>query len=219
MGAYMPTQASAAPRISCDRGIARRRSFLEAALKAFCERGYAGVNVNDIVREVGGSLATLYSQFGSKEGLFVAVLEECNARFAGALCPVADPALDLREGLQRIGEHYLRRAMAPESRRFFRMICAASSEFPAEARECLRVGPNRVAEIVADYLRARTAAERVTFDDCGAAALAFFALVRGQHQYRATFEDDYALSDDQIAEHVGQAVRILLHGAVRSVPA
>ncbi len=215
----MPTQAPASPRLAFDRGIARRRAFLEAALIAFCERGYAGVNVNDIVRDVGGSLATLYSQFGSKEGLFVAVLEECNARFAGALCPVADPAVDLREGLQRIGEHYLRRAIAPESRRFFRMICAASGEFPAAAKECLRVGPNRVAEIVADYLRVRAAAERVIFDDCGAAALAFFALVRGQHQYRATLEDDYALSDDQITEHVGQAVRIILRGVARRVPA
>lgn len=210
MDAHIPTQAPASPRIAFDRGIARRRSFLEAALNAFCERGYAGVNVNDIVREVGGSLATLYSQFGSKEGLFVAVLEECNARFAGALCPAADPALDLREGLQRIGEHYLRRAMAPESRRFFRMICAASSEFPAAAKECLRVGPNRVAEIVADYLRVRAAAERLSFEDCNASALAFFALVRGPHQYRATLEDDYTLSDYQITQHVGQAVRIIL---------
>lgn len=210
----MPEQASATPQLT-DRGVVRRRVFLETALNVFCERGYGGVNVNAIVHEAGGSLATLYTQFGSKEGLFLAVLEECNARFASALCPVADHTLGLSEGLQRIGEHYLRQALTIQSRRFFRMICAASTEFPEAAKQCLRVGPNRVAEIVADYLRARAAIERVAFSDPNAAALAFFALVRGPHQYRATLDDDYNLSDAEVAAHVREAVSLLLNGAAK----
>ncbi|HEX8901349.1 TetR/AcrR family transcriptional regulator [Vitreimonas sp.] len=200
---------------SSDRGVVRRRAFLETALTVFCERGYEHVNVNDIVRQAGGSLATLYSQFGNKEGLFLAVLEECNSRIAAALCPVADPSLELRDGLQRIGEHYLRRALAPESCRFFKMICAASGEFPDAVKESLRVGPNRVASIVADYTRERAPLERVVFADHDEAALAFFALVRGQHQYRAILEDDYRLSDEEISQHVRAAVRIILQGAAR----
>ncbi len=198
---------------SGDRGVARRRLFLETALRVFCERGYSQVSVNDIVQLTGGSLATLYSQFGNKEGLFLAVLEECNARLAADLCPVADPSLALRAGLQRIGEHYLRRALSAESRRFFKMIVAASADFPAAAKECLRVGPNRVVETVADYLEKRAAKESVKFDDAHAAAIAFFALVRGPHQYRATLEDDYGLTDDEISDHVRYAVKVLLEGA------
>lgn len=196
-----------------DRGVVRRRVFLETALNVFCERGYAGVNVNDIVREAGGSLATLYSQFGNKDGLFLAVLEECNARFAAALCPVADPALPLKEGLQRIGEHYLRQALTAQSRRFFRMICAASAEFPDAARACLQMGPNRVAEIVAEYLTARAAKERVVFADAGSTALAFFALVRGPHHYCAVLDDEYMLSEGEVEAHVRRAVSVLLNGA------
>lgn len=210
----MAGQATAAGTGSGDRGVARRRLFLETALNVFCERGYADVSVNDIVQMTGGSLATLYSQFGNKEGLFVAVLEECNARLAAALCPVADPSLALRPGLQRIGEHYLRSALSAESRRFFRMICAASADFPAAAKECLRVGPNRVVEIVADYLQKRASVESVRFDDPSAAALAFFALVRGPHQYRAMLENDYGLTEDAISAHVRYAVKVLLEGAV-----
>jgi AcrR family transcriptional regulator len=119
---------------STDRGVARRRVFLESALKVFCEQGYQSASVNDVVRLAGGSLATLYAQFGSKDGLFVAVLAECNDRFAASLCPIADVKLPLSEGLQRIGEHYLRAALSPQSRQFFRMICAVSQEFP-EARQ------------------------------------------------------------------------------------
>ncbi|MBL8543533.1 MAG: TetR/AcrR family transcriptional regulator [Hyphomonadaceae bacterium] len=209
----MPERASP-PQHHTDRGIVRRRVFLETAVNVFCERGYAGVNVNAIVNEAGGSLATLYTQFGSKEGLFLAVLEECNARFASALCPVVDHSLGLGDGLRRIGEHYLRQALTIQSRRFFRMICAASAEFPEAAKECLRIGPNRVAETVAEYLRARAGIERVAFSDADAAALAFFALVRGPHQYRAILDDGYDLSDAEVALHVRAAVSLLLNGAV-----
>ncbi len=198
-----------------DRGMVRRRAFLETALNVFCERGYAGVNVNEIVQKTGGSLATLYSQFGSKDGLFVAVLEECNARFAAALCPVADPDLPLAKGLQRIGEHYLHEAMSARSRRFFRMIAAASGEFPDAARECLRVGPNRVAQVVAEYIETRAAKERLIFADAREAALAFFALLRGSHHYCAVLDDDYVLSDHELQSHVGKAVSIFLNGAVQ----
>ena len=198
-----------------DRGVVRRRAFLETALTVFCERGYAGVNVNEIVQQAGGSLATLYAQFGNKDGLFVAVLDKCNARFAAALCPVADPALPLAEGLQRIGEHYLHEAMTARSRRFFRMIAAASGEFPDAARECLRIGPNRVVQIVADYIEARAVKERLIFTDTRDTALAFFALVRGPHHYCAVLDDDYVLSELELHSHVRKAVWILTSGAIQ----
>lgn len=197
---------------SIDRGVARRRVFLETALQVFCERGYERTNINDIVRLVGGSLATLYSQYGSKEGLFVAVLDECNSRFAASMCPAADVRLPLSEGLQRIGEHYLRQALSRESRQFFRMICAASREFPEAARTCLTVGPNRLAEIVAEYLSARAPREGVVIQNPSAAALSFFALLRGPHQYKAIMDEGYDLSDGDLRAHVTESVRFFLHG-------
>lgn len=197
---------------STDRGVVRRRVFLETALKVFCERGYERTNINDIVGLVGGSLATLYSQFGSKEGLFVAVLEECNSRFAASLCPAADVRLPLSEGLERIGEHYLRQALSRESRQFFRMICAASREFPEAAKKCLSVGPNRLAEIVAEYLSERAPRDGVAIQNPSAAALSFFALLRGPHQYKAIMDEGYELSDDDLRAHVKESVRFFLHG-------
>jgi AcrR family transcriptional regulator len=197
---------------STDRGVARRRVFLESALKVFCEQGYQSASVNDVVRLAGGSLATLYAQFGSKDGLFVAVLAECNDRFAASLCPIADVKLPLSEGLQRIGEHYLRAALSPQSRQFFRMICAVSQEFPEAARTCLTVGPNRLAEIVADYLSARAPRDGVAIQNPSAAALSFFALLRGPHQYKAILDERYELSDDELRLHVTESVRFFLHG-------
>ena len=68
--------SSAVPTISTPRGEARRRAFLDAAGKVFLAQGLGNASVNDVVRLAGGSLATLYQQFGSKEGLFLAMFEE-----------------------------------------------------------------------------------------------------------------------------------------------
>src|SRR5262245_3793367 len=54
------------------RGEARRQAMLQAAGELFLEHGFEGTSVSDVVKRSGGSLATLYAWFGSKEGLFEA---------------------------------------------------------------------------------------------------------------------------------------------------
>ncbi|HMN43750.1 MAG TPA: helix-turn-helix domain-containing protein, partial [Povalibacter sp.] len=55
---------------------ARREQFLAAAERMFLKEGFAKTSVNAIVREAGGSLATLYAEFGTKEALFESVLSQ-----------------------------------------------------------------------------------------------------------------------------------------------
>ncbi len=52
-----------------------REAVLESAIAAFARKGYAGTSVHDILRVSGLSKPTLYYYFGSKEGLFRAILE------------------------------------------------------------------------------------------------------------------------------------------------
>src|SRR5262249_51109713 len=60
---------------------ARREQLIAVAEHLFLQHGFANTSVNAIVREAGGSLATLYAEFGSKESLFESVLSERAARF------------------------------------------------------------------------------------------------------------------------------------------
>ena len=53
---------------------ARREQLIAVAEQLFLQHGFANTSVNAIVREAGGSLATLYAEFGSKESLFESVL-------------------------------------------------------------------------------------------------------------------------------------------------
>lgn len=60
--------------------MGRTRSFdtdavLAAAAGLFARLGYEATSVDDLVRELGVHRASLYGAFGSKRGLFVAVLD------------------------------------------------------------------------------------------------------------------------------------------------
>ena len=54
----------------------RRAAIIAAAHELFVENGYDAVSLTAIVRKSGGSLATLYKLFGSKEGLLLAIVRD-----------------------------------------------------------------------------------------------------------------------------------------------
>ena len=55
---------------------ARRAAILEAAAQVFFEQGYAATSIDAIIKRLGGSKRTIYNEFGSKEGLFTALVSE-----------------------------------------------------------------------------------------------------------------------------------------------
>ncbi|HXG41005.1 MAG TPA: helix-turn-helix domain-containing protein [Candidatus Limnocylindrales bacterium] len=63
------------PRLTPAQERAVRDRIVAAAVRAFCERGYHGTTIQDIVRESGLSVGAIYSHFTSKDELFVAASE------------------------------------------------------------------------------------------------------------------------------------------------
>jgi AcrR family transcriptional regulator len=79
-----------------------RQKILEAALEEFARYGLGGARVDRIAVRSGANKRMLYYYFGSKENLFLAVLEDSYARIR-----TAEKALDLehadpREALKRL---------------------------------------------------------------------------------------------------------------------
>src|ERR1700742_1214282 len=59
-----------------------RERVLAAAQRVFIDRGYAGATLEAIADNAGFSKGVVYSQFGSKPDLFLALLERRSARRA-----------------------------------------------------------------------------------------------------------------------------------------
>lgn len=191
-----------------DRGVARRHAFLKAAREVFLAQGYEAASVNDIVRLAGGSLATLYAQFGNKEGLFLAVAQDQQERFVRAITPECVDNLAPEEALQKIGAQFLRAMLAPENLAFFRIVVGEGRKFPELLHRHIFAGADKTREIVASRIR-KIAPD---FEDADAAASYFFELLRSRHHYLALSDDAYSVSEAELAAHVARAVQFLIRG-------
>jgi AcrR family transcriptional regulator len=67
-------------RIS-DRRAATRRRLLDAAIAVVAERGFHAASVDAIATDAGYSVGAIYSNFGGKDDLFLAVFDEHAAWF------------------------------------------------------------------------------------------------------------------------------------------
>ena len=65
------------------RGEDTRRKLLEAATKLFSELGFHGASTRDIAGAARATLPSIEHHFGSKEGLYQAVLLELAAEMLG----------------------------------------------------------------------------------------------------------------------------------------
>lgn len=184
---------------------------MNAAREVFLEQGYEAASVNDVVRRAGGSLATLYAQFGNKEGLFFAVIQDQHERFMRAMTPDCVDHLPLEEGLQSIGECYVRALLARDNLAFYRIMLGEARKFPQQMQRYLSTGgADKVRALIADFLKARD----VMGGNAETAASYLLELWRSRHHYRALADDSYRVSDEEISEHVARASRFFLDGAL-----
>lgn len=94
---------------------ARRQAILEAAADVFREVGFDRASMSQIRARLGGSKATLYSYFPSKQQLFLEVMHHAKERKLQALAAAPDPdARDLRQELLKFGQRFLALPYSPE---------------------------------------------------------------------------------------------------------
>jgi AcrR family transcriptional regulator len=91
---------------------ATRDSILRAAIKVFAKHGYAGGRVEQISKAAKSYDRMIYYYFGSKEGLFIAVIEEMYRRFNEAesklVLDEAQPVEALRAVIRFMWGYYQR---------------------------------------------------------------------------------------------------------------
>src|SRR6188768_1534105 len=99
----------------------RRERIVQVARTVFYEVGYAGASMSMISTRLGGSKATLYAYFNSKEDLFEAIIREQCGQLA-ELFLAHTGAEDLRTTLTTMGRDLLMTIMSDEAIRTFQLI-------------------------------------------------------------------------------------------------
>jgi AcrR family transcriptional regulator len=137
--------------------MARKRAALvEAALRAFLERGYAESSVNRIAEAAGVSIKTLYRHFSTKDELFSAVMDAaCFTSNSGGQIEGSEPAWYAEPphiGLALAGETYLRHALSEDQLALYRVVTRDAHRFPELGRRYLEEVVGRRDAIFTAYL-------------------------------------------------------------------
>src|ERR1700742_12543 len=82
-----------------------REKILARATAEFAARGYSGARVDAIARRCGLAKNMLYHYFGSKEGLFIAVLERTYETLRARQRDFAVRGSDPVEAMRQLGAH------------------------------------------------------------------------------------------------------------------
>lgn len=174
-----------APRRGRPRDPERTRRIVEAARNHFYAHGLERASVDAIAAEAGVSKMTIYSNFGSKEGLFEAVVQERTDEVMGGSAGVQalDP-LQPRKALLAVGEQFLSLAREEQTLGKFRSLYGAASTQPEACQAFYRQGAERLTGELATYLRRAQEAGTLKVSNPRLAADLFLAMFLGDGHIR-----------------------------------
>ena len=142
----------------------KRQEILAVATQTFQELGFEGTSMSQICARVGGSKATIYNYFASKEELFFEVMYELTDKeFEAVVALLNDATPDVRETLLDFGRGLLKLLYAPDVVAARRMMIAESGRSDL-GRRCFERGPKRAQDHVAAYLS--SSIQRGKLRDC-----------------------------------------------------
>ncbi len=188
---------------------AKRRAILDAASAVFRDKGLAGAGMTEIAARVGGSKATLYRYFSTKEDLFLAVMLDDVLDHAQAVFESLTPDGDLRRTLARFGARFLALTLSPEALSLRRMSIAEGSRSGIGQRLYER-GPKLMWTQMAGFLEGEMTAGRLRIDDPWRAAMHVRGLLEADLINRALIGADVDARPRPLRRYAADAVDAFL---------
>lgn len=130
----------------------RREAILDVAYGSFAQHGYGGTTMSEVAARLGGSKATLWSYFPSKEALFAAVIDRATDELRGQLAGSLNSDDDHAFALSQFCERFLARMTSPEAIAVRRMVIGETARFPELGRIFYDRAQHRTQRLLADYL-------------------------------------------------------------------
>lgn len=190
----------------------RRKALLQAAAEVFFEQGFVATSIDAIIERAGGSKRNIYSEFGSKQGLFNAIVRENSERALSTLAIEDVEGLDLKATLTAFGRHLMDVYMSPTVVGIFRIAVTEANRFPDLVKSFYEQGPARTTARLAEVLEAARARGEIRTDDCPRLAEHFVGMIRDNIHLQVVLGLRPAPADEEVRLAVGSAVEVFLNG-------
>ncbi|MDO3526372.1 TetR/AcrR family transcriptional regulator [Ralstonia pseudosolanacearum] len=206
---------------------ARREAILAAARAVFEEVGFAQATMEEVTARVGGSKATLYRYFNSKEALFAELLErsanehstavfsllhscaESPEAEVSATLALLNPDEDVSIILQQFGERVLKTFYTPQKLYAKRMVIAAAND-PKVGKLFYENGPLKGMRFIQQYFEGVMKAGHLRQADTWIMTCQFRALLTAEVEEPGMLNAKAELTDEEIHATVTRAVRAFM---------
>jgi len=196
------------------RTEAKRDAIVQVASEVFRELGFEGASMVEIAARLGGSRATLYGYFSSKEELFVAVIHGTAKNYFepifAALEQHGDDE-DLERVLQGFGEKVLAGACSQEAIQARRAVIAESGRSDI-GRLFFEAGPKKGLTQLAGFLELQMHKGRLRSADAAVAARHLMALLDSETVTPSLLGIQGVSSRKELREATRRALQTFLRG-------
>jgi TetR/AcrR family transcriptional regulator, mexJK operon transcriptional repressor len=159
----------------------KRTAILQGAKTVFLRDGFGLASMDDVAAAAGVGKQTVYRHFGSKEALFLGLVQSMCASAITAPVPAHPTKGPIENELRALGQMLARSLIAPDSLALYRAIVAEAGRLPVLGAIFYQHGPQ-----LARSLAARILAKRFDEQTAAARASTFVALVLGDAHLEMT---------------------------------
>lgn len=188
----------------------KRQAILDMAAELFRESGFERASMSELCSRVGGSKATIYNYFASKEELlFEVVVQATEAEFQ-ATHEALDPSQqDITQALENFGERFVTLIYSPAVQAVRRLVVSEAGRSDL-GRRCYEIGPARSMAEVAEFLQQAMRQGQLKQADPSIACLHLKGLLEAEWLDHFMFHTFEAPKPQQIAATVQRAVAVFM---------
>lgn len=188
----------------------KRQAIIEVATQTFGELGFDGTSMSEIRERLGGSKATLYNYFSSKEELFFEVIfTTAEGEFEAVLAALKHDENDISASLTSFGEKFLNFIYSPQIQAHRRLAIAQSGRTEL-GKQLYERGILRNYDIISDFLKKAMDAGNLKQADKTIATHHLCALLESEFFNKILLQVQGELSEEEIKAATKRAIDVFM---------
>lgn len=183
--------------------------ILSAARKLFIDHGYDDTSLEMILTESGGSRRSIYSEFGNKEGLLLAVIKSQVAMQSKTLSNI-DYSQPPEQALTAICESFIEGMISAEMISFFLLINSLTPKIPEVGMLVYENGPLIGHLPIVEYFEYLQAQDILTINDKEFAAHTLIDMAKTSLHLKAILAPSITITKEEINTQAKKSVQLFL---------
>lgn len=189
---------------------AKRQAIMDVAAQVFRELGFERASMSEICLRVGGSKATIYNYFPSKENLFFEIMYQSSEAEFNAIHRVLDPLTeDISDALRNFGRGLLTLLYSPDVQAVRRLM-TSSFGYSELGKTCYERGPQHSLREISEFLLEAMKNGKLRQSDPIVATLHLRGLLEAELLDCFIFQIPNDTSPEKIKDIVDRAVAVFM---------